>query len=474
MSPVIVSKTDYLFWKECPKNAWIRKHKPEIFNSFRLSEFEKSIIETGNEVELKARELFPSAELQPTFSKDGFLAIADVLTYDEESRSHFIYEIKASNEVDEKRHIYDLAFQVLVLRKCGLSVTKSHIIHLNPEYIRKGEIDIIKLFHVENVTEKIEGLMPKVEFEMKTAYEYLSRAPEPKGHCSCIYKGRSKHCATFTYSNPDIPEYGVHDLARIGSSKKKLTELMDRNVFHIKDIPEDFKLTDIQKNQVDAYAFDRTILKKYDIGEELKKLIFPLYFLDYETFPSAIPRFNGFSPYQQIPFQYSLHIVEKADTEPTHKEFLYAESDDPSYAFVKSLQKNVGDKGSIVVWSKKFECRINEEIARRIPATKIFIDSINTRVYDLMDIFSKQHYVHKDFKGSTSIKAVLPVLAPELSYGNLEIREGGAASQKWNEMTTEKISAEAKNEITRNLKKYCELDTLAMYSIWIRLTSLYL
>lgn len=485
-----VSKTDYLLFRECKKNAWLKIHKPEIFYSFPLSEFEKSIIETGNEVELVARRLFPTGVLiegrdeaaqkstakliaekertlfQPVFVKDGFLAALDILQYDAETRSYSIFEIKASNDVDEKRHLYDLAFQVALLKKCGVDIGTANIIHLNPKYIRKGELDIEKLFTTANVTKEIKEIMPKVEFEMNAALEYLSKEAEPSGYCDCIYKGRSGHCATFTYSNPTVPVYSIHDLARIGVSKKKLMELADRSIFKIEDIPESIELSEIQQNQVDAYVFNKVSIKKFDIGVELKNLVFPLYFLDYETFPSAIPRFDGFSPYQQIPFQYSLHIVERPGAKPVHREFLHTESDDPTASFAKSLQSHIGEQGSVIVWNKKFECKINDEIARRSPETKSFMDALNGRVYDLMDIFSKQFYVHKDFRGSTSIKAVLPVLAPDLSYKKLEIQEGGTASQKWNELTTGNIDQKEKDEIATNLKEYCKLDTFAMYAIW--------
>ena len=131
-----------------------------------------------------------------------------------------------------------------------------------------------------------------------------------------------------------------------------------------------------------------------------------------------------------------------------------------------SLQKHIGRTGSVVVWNKKFECGINEQMGKRIPGAKAFLDSINRRVYDLMDVFSKQLYVHKDFKGGTSIKDVLPVLVPELSYADLAIREGGTASQMWDKITLETMSSADKSQIGKDLKLYCERDTFAMYAIW--------
>jgi hypothetical protein len=137
-----------------------------------------------------------------------------------------------------------------------------------------------------------------------------------------------------------------------------------------------------------------------------------------------------------------------------------------------SLQKHIGPKGSVVVWSKKFECTVNRELGERIPEAKSYLNSLNRRVYDLMDIFSKQLYVHKDFKGGTSIKDVLPVLVPELSYADLAIREGGTASQSWDKITSEATSQADKNQIARDLKLYCERDTFAMVAIWMFLQKL--
>ncbi len=141
--------------------------------------------------------------------------------------------------------------------------------------------------------------------------------------------------------------------------------------------------------------------------------------------------------------------------------------------FVKSLQKDIGERGSIIVWNKKFECKINEQLAERNPDYKMFIDATNARVYDLMDIFGKQFYVHKDFRGKISIKNVLPVLVPELSYKNLKIQEGGTASQKWNEINAESTTESQKAEIIKNLKDYCKLDTYAMYAIYLTLRNVH-
>lgn len=494
---ITVSKTDYILYRECAKNVWYKIHKPEIWNESELSEFEKAIIETGNEVELVARKLFPAGFLiegrgtqaqketqvlltektkvlfQPIFVKDNFLAAVDILELQDDG-SYNIYEVKSTTDVDAKKHYHDLAFQVNLLEKFGLKIKKAHVIHLNSEYIRQGELNINQLFKTVDVTQEVFNIKEEIVAEMETALKYISQKEEPKGYCSCVYKGRSNHCSTFTYSNPKVPEYGVHDISRIGASKGKLQELIDVGIFKLDDVSEEFtgKLTDPQKNQIEAYVFDRILQDKHKINEELSKLVFPLYFLDYETFPSAIPRFDGFSPYQQIPFQYSLYVLGKLGGTLQHFEFLFSEKTNPSLDLLKSLQENIGTSGSIIVWSKKFECKINEELAARNKDFELFIKEVNARVYDLMDIFGNQYYVHKDFKGKISIKNVLPVLVPELSYKNLEIQEGGTASQKWNEAVNGSASPTEKEKIIKDLKEYCKLDTLAMVKIWEHLYQL--
>lgn len=495
MSQLLI-KTDYIHYRQCAKDAWFRIHESELYFSKELSEFAKALIETGNEVELEARKLFSHGVLiegrgddaqaltleyikkktpiifQAVFSKDGFLAATDVLQWDNDSNAWILSEVKASNTRKDKEHLPDLAFQANLLKKCGLDISGVRLIHLSSDYIRTGVLDLNQLFVIEDVTQKVSDMLEDVSKDMDQALEYLVVTDEPSGSCSCIYQGRSKHCTMFAHINPDIPEYSVHDISRIGSSKKKLKELVDSGVTAIENIAVGFNLTDIQNNQVTSHKTGEAIIDIASIQSELEDLVFPLNFLDYETFPCAIPRFDGFSPYQQIPFQYSLHVLETPESDLTHKEYLYIGSDDPSPDFLDSLKHNISTTGSIIVWSKRFERGINDELATRIPSEKPFMDSMNGRIYDLMDIFSKQLHVHPEFRGKTSLKTILPALVPELTYDDLEIQEGGTASQEWNKIATEQGTSEERAQIAKNLRKYCAMDTFAMYAIWKHLFEL--
>jgi hypothetical protein len=490
-----ISKTEYMLWRECPKNAWLKVHKPDVYYASELTEFEQSIIDSGIEVEEVARGLFPNGLLiagrgeearqttqkflaagtptlfQAIFEQDGFLAAVDVLEFSGETNGYTIHEIKSSTKPKDE-HLYDVAFQTLLLRRRGMKIDRVFIIHLNRGYVRFGDLDLANLFATADMTVMVDEIAGSVAREIEQAHAYLSNDIEPSGSCSCIYKGRSRHCSTFHYSNPHVPEYGVHDISRIGTSPKKLKEMVDAGVFALEKIPTHIKLSDIQRAQVRAYKSGETVVKKEPIVLELNKLKFPLYFVDYETYPSAIPLFDHYSPYDHIPFQYSLHIAASPDEELVHKEFLHIVREDPSESFVRSLRENIGPSGSVIVWNKTFESGINEDIARRLPHFQGFIADLNDRIYDLEEIFSKHYYVHKELRGKTSIKNVLTVLAPHLNYSSLDIHEGGAALVAWNEIISGRLSNAECKKLLDALRGYCGMDSYAMYAIWRALRDL--
>lgn len=497
---MLVSKTTFLEFLMCPKNIWLKLHKPELLDMFSLSPFELQLVEQGNEVEAYARGLFPGgvevtatgdeavreterlilakapAIFQATFVVDGFITKVDVLARDNTDRYWNIYEIKGTNSIieegTERSHIDDLAFQASVLKRANIAVGKYFLIHLNKEYVRVGDLELDKMFLVEDMSEKITARLTQIEDQMDAAREYLAREKEPPGGCDCIYAGRSSHCSTFKYSNPNVPEYSIHDLARIGNSKKKLSMMVERKILDVNDVPADIELSEIQTNQLLVHRTQTPIIDIDRIRDELELLTFPLYFLDYETFAPAIPMFNGYSPYNRIPFQFSLHILRDPSVEPEHVEYLHEMASDPSEPLVDLLTKSIGSIGNVISWNKSFEQGVNRELAAHVPSHRAALERINEQMYDLKDIFHKQYYVHPEFRGKTSIKKVLPALAPDLSYGNLNIHEGGQASDAWWKMISPTISESESKQIATDLKIYCGLDTYAMYVIWKHLYEL--
>lgn len=497
---VLVSKTTFLDFLICPRNTWFKLHKPELLEMFALSPFELQLVEQGNEVEAYARNLFPGGVLvtatedeavreterlmlskvpaifQATFVVDGFITKVDVLAYDKANDRWDICEIKGTNSIkeegSERSHIDDLAFQASVLKRAKVSVGRYVLVHLNKEYVRAGDLDLHRLFLTDDVTDQILARLPDIEEKMAAAQEHLPKEAEPSFQCDCIYLGRSSHCTTFQHSHPYVPKYSVHDLARIGNSKKKLAMMIDRKVFDLADVPADIELSEIQQNQLQVHRTKKAIIDLEKIKEELGALEFPLYFLDYETFAPAIPMFSRYSPYSRIPFQFSLHILHDSDNEPEHVEYLHEERSDPSEPVANLLAKHIESKGTVISWNKSFEQGVNRELAGRVPQHKTTLERINNQMYDLKDIFHKQYYVHPEFRGKTSIKKVLPALVPGVRYGDLNIQEGGQASDAWWQMISPTTSPDKKAIISKDLKTYCGLDTYAMFQIWQHLQQL--
>ena len=481
-------------------DTWLRLHKPELVETFTLTEFEKHLFEQGNEVEAYARHLFPGAVLvsatgdeavaetrrlmtagtdvifQGTFLADGFYAKCDVLRRGATAGTWDVYEIKGTNsrkEGNEDRdHISDLAFQRHVLTLAGVKVGRTFIVHLNKDYKRAGALDVTALFTVADSTELVEKVSADILRDMEAAREYLNQENEPGIGCDCHLNGRSRHCRTFSHSHPEIPEYSVHDIVRIGQSKKKLEDFVNKRIYTLNDVPSDYKLGDAQKLQIEAHKSGQPIIAHDAIKEALGAYTFPLYFFDYETFAPAIPAFDGYSPYRRIPFQFSLHILRDADSEPEHIEFLHLDRSDPTSAVAELLQEHIDPKGTVVVWYAPFERGVNKEIGEREAGYAIQMERINGRVQDLRDIFSKQHYVHPEFRGSTSIKDVMPVLVPDLSYEGLAIKDGTTASERWWAMTAAGTPENERAAIAAALRAYCKLDSYAMYAIWRKLQGL--
>ena len=217
---------------------------------------------------------------------------------------------------------------------------------------------------------------------------------------------------------------------------------------------------------------DEVFIKKDEINAFLKNISMPISFLDYETFAAGIPRFAGFSPFNQITFQFSLHILEEKNKEPRHAEFIFTEDKNPDEKFILALKEKLPSQGSVITWNKSFEMGRNKDLAKRNPEHQEFLEKLNSRIIDLMDVFSEQYYIHPKFKGKTSIKYILPVLAPELSYKALDIQEGASASDSWNKIVRGEYSKEERLEKIEQLKTYCKLDTYAMYAIWKHLSDL--
>ena len=236
--------------------------------------------------------------------------------------------------------------------------------------------------------------------------------------------------------------------------------------------PASFDLNPKQFMIVDRAKTNTEHIDHNAITIELEKIAFPLYFLDYETCICAIPQYEGYHPQQQIVFQYSLHKLEKSGDEPIHFEHISLVEGDPTLLLLERLKDDIGNSGTVIVWNKSFEMTMNKEMAKLHPEYADFLEQLNERIYDLGDIVNLGYYLHPGFKGSWSIKHVLPVMVPELSYKGMVIGKGDQASMAWWNMTFGQVDQREKEQLTEALLHYCELDTLDMVEIYRKLNEL--
>lgn len=484
---MILTKTDFKEYLLCGKCLWLKKKRPEEYTPGEFSLFLQKLIKDGYEVEEYVQKLFPEGifvsgdketliartqELlrgtkpifQATFqTAEGLFAKIDILDFNAATGKWDIYEVKASSEIKtdlKHNHIKDVGFQTIVAENSGVSVGDSYIIYINKEYRRAGEVDIDQLFIIENVTEQLRGEKAEVRTEIQNALAILTEDTISLDECSCLYKSHGQRCDCFFKFNPQVPEYSVHHIVQ----GNKLRLLLDKDILEIKDIPEDFELTDIQHDKVVLQKTGRPIIDTEAIGQTLSQLTFPLYFLDYETYGTPVPILDGYKANQQIVFQVSVHKLE-ADGTLEHFEYLADELSGATSGLLDTLRGCIGPVGSVVVWYESFEKGRNMELAELHPEHREFLEDINRRVFDLMKIF-KADYQHPDFQGSASIKKVLPVLLPGLSYKSLDIQNGTMALSEWEKMIKGTLSGEEIEKTKKNLLKYCELDTMAMVEIF--------
>ena len=469
---------------QCHKSLFLYKKSPELRDDIDLAQ--KAIFSTGTDVGIRAQKLFPGGKdasikdeipgwksinrtrklieagekviYEAAFQCNGVLVAVDILV--RHGKKWKFYEVKSSTEVKDV-HLNDVALQLHVLSNSGLSVTDAFVVHLNNQYVRKGDLDIKSLFAIQSVFSEAQSKQEEVEEQIEVFRDLLGKKTEPKmdigPHCSdpydCDFQG---HCWKH------IPKNSVFDISRLGSDKK--FALYNDGIVRIKDIPEDYPLSASQKIQVEGVLKNRVRIDEQNIKDFLKDLKGPLHFLDFETFNPAVPLYENSRPYQKICFQYSLHVQEVNRGDHHHHEFLAETGSDPRKAFIEKLLADTQEMGDIMVYNKAFEVGCLNDLAATFPKYAKAIKALIARIKDLMTPFQNKHYYAPKMRGSYSIKAVLPALVPSLSYKKLAITDGGMASAIYEQLpkvTGPKTVAQTR----KDLLDYCKMDTLAMVEV---------
>ena len=396
---------------------------------------------------------------EATFQSGGVLVMVDVLHRGSEGWE--IYEVKSGTTLKET-HINDVALQLMVLTGAGLTVSKACVIHLNKQYVRNAEEshNLHDLFVLEDVTEKARELQSSVFEEAQQIQARLEKLDEPDveigAHCSKPYP-----CPAIDYcwkTQRQIPEISVFNLF----STKKALDLYHQGIVSIDDLPSDYSGTQLQQIMISAHQSKALIVDKEAIRAFLNDIKYPIYHLDFETYQPVIPEIDGTRPYQQIPFQYSLHIEDESGN-LVHKEFLAECEGDPRKGFVESLVENISGEVTVLAYSDKFEKARLKELARDFPDHSARLMQIHDCMMDLAYPFQKKHYYHPDLKGKYSIKAMLPHLVPAMqsAYGENElVQNGGDAMTVFPSLKD--MNPADRDKHREALLRYCKLDTEAM------------
>ncbi len=482
----ILSKTKYLNGLQCPRLIWITIHEPETIPE--TDPVTQYILDQGHLIGELAKKLFPGGfdistdnfmgnisstrdlveERKPLFEA-GILAgklysRVDILSPVGEEEWDIV-EIKSSTSVKDV-HINDIAFQHHCCNQSGLNIRKCYLALINNQYVRDGEIDPEGLFNIHDVTDQVEEVSVGIQDRIDSIMEVIGQETCPEmiigPHCRDPYECSLTDCWDH------LPEHNIFTLYYGG---KKSFEMYNSGIVTIGEIPDDYKLNNKQRIQQTCVASGEPHVDREAIHGFLSPLEYPLYYLDFETIGPAVPLFDGIRPYQDIPFQFSLHVVKDEYSQPEHFSFLARSTDDSRPALLAELKETIGNEGSILAYNKGFEEGILRDMAKAFPDYSDWVEQVCGRFVDLLAPFRNFDYYHPTQKGSASLKAVLPAITGR-GYEDLDINDGQVASISFLSATFGGMPEAERAQVMENLEKYCGRDTEGMIWIIDKLTGL--
>ena len=476
------SKSQYIKFLNCPKQFWLYKNK---YNEQTApSDFQQHLFDQGKEVGAYAYKYFPKGVLvengwqnpqnalkktqellatqnyiyEAAFEYNNLIVFVDILDKNTDG-SYNIIEVKSGTGLADS-YYDDLSVQKYVLSNCGLKIHACYLMHLNNKYIKTtDEINVKELFVLEDLSVDLKPFS-EIEENLKQM-EILAKAEEPKNILKV--KKICDNCSFKDYCWADLPEISIFNIPRIGMKAEKLQE---EGILDARQIPPNYFGNFNQNKWVEVFKTGKPYVNNVAISAWLNNLQYPLYYFDFETINFAVPHFKNTHPYEHIAFQFSLHIQKEPHGALEHKEFLFEGKDDPRYACIEAIKKFIGPEGSIIAHYATFEKdRIKELAGLPIPQKdKDFLLSLPDRFEDTCEVFSK-YYFHPDFKGSASIKKVLPVVCPGLTYEGMAVAHGGDAMTAFMLLYFDKLPAEESKQLRKDLLAYCCQDTFAMVKL---------
>lgn len=486
---VQLSKSRLLAFRQCPRRLWLEIHRPELRDDSSASQ---AAFATGHLVGDLARRLYDPQGLGHLFDpmregvaaslaatrehlaarrplfEAGFAALgarsfADILLPHGTGQGWRIVEVKSSTGVKDY-HLEDAAIQGAIAAGAGLALDGISIAHIDSSWTYPGHGDYRGLLAEQDVSAESAARRDDVIGWIAAAQGIAAATEEPAirpgRQCGTPWPcGFAAHCDA---SEP-AAEYPVAWLPR--ATSRALRAHIDAGARDMREVPDEL-LNEQQLRVKQATLSGQPYLDAAGLAQAFAPHALHAGFLDFETIAFAVPIWAGTRPYQMIPFQFSLHWLDQQGEPCLHREFLDLSGDDPSRAFAQALLEACDRPGPIYAYNASFERSRIRELAKRVPPLAAQLEAIAARIIDLYPI-AQRYYYHPSQQGSWSIKKLLPAVAPDLRYDELEgVQHGGAAMEAYLEACAPATSAERREEIRRQLLDYCHLDTLAMVRIW--------
>ncbi|MGA2859963.1 MAG: DUF2779 domain-containing protein [Candidatus Sulfotelmatobacter sp.] len=482
-----ISKSKFMAGVQCPKREYLQVRHPELAASV-----DDGRLQQGTEVGSLARGAFPGGVLvtadhkhlsnairhthelvanrevpaifEATFEHSGVLVRVDVLKRN--GKGFHLTEVKSSTKI-KPEHTDDVSIQKYVMQGCGVQVNDTNVMHLSRDYVYDGTLgadgqsvyDLSRLFATEELQPYGDGQVSRtLDNQFRVLAQPQPPNVEPSGQCNSPYD-----CEFYDHCHPVWPDDDVRSLPIAGC---KIEALRSGGITLIDQLPsqitlrENFHLTK-KECRFALGAKEKSVQINPELSAEIKALCYPLYFMDFETVFPALPLFAGLRPYDQLPFQWSVHVLDTPDAEPKHYEFLATDTNDPRREFITSLCAVMGDSGNIVAYNQTFESLRLSELATWLPEFAERIKNIQGRMWDLLPAVRK-HVYHSAFKGSYSLKYVLPALVPEMTYEGMEVANGTDAGVAWESLVRGDLDQFEREKTRKSLLEYCGQDTLAM------------
>jgi hypothetical protein len=487
--PKTLTKSKFLHGLQCPKLLWTACNAPDTIPP--PSEKTQRVFDVGRRVGEFAIQRFPGGKLvqevdfiknieetqallsskdpRPIYEagvKAGRLySRADILVPSKTTAGAWdVVEVKCGTDVKDI-YLQDISFQRYCYEQARVKIGRCFLMHINNEYVRSGDIDVERFFNLVDVTEE---LAPFTVVLPERIDGFLKIIDLPKcpaisiGEYCSFKKGTQYECAMKPLCWAFLPKEHVLELTR---GKDKGFDLIDKGILRIADIPDNYKLSDKQMVQRQCAIARQPFVDEDAIRAFVKTLRYPLWHMDFETVSEAIPRFNGTWPYQQVPFQFSVHLQRSPGADPEHFEFLHKESTDPRSAFIKALHACLGAEGTILAWNMGFEKGRIKELGEAFSEYTDWCNDVNARTEDLIIPFRSFSYYHPDQHGAASLKKVLPALMGK-GYEGMAIADGGQAPAEYSRVIYGKgIDREDREKVFADLIAYCGLDTKAMVDL---------